>query len=78
MILMQLAKSCITDQFQRQQRRVSEENAVFFDILLKALPPPPPGESEDPLVDEGALSTGEGTGISNHVMGNGEAGGGKK
>ena len=62
---------------QRQQRRVSEENSVFFDILQRALPPPPVEDVEDPLMDEGSLP--EGSGLGNHVMGNGvESGSGKK
>lgn len=62
---------------QRQQRRVSEENSVFYDILQKALPPPPVEEGEELLMEEGTLA--EGNSLSNHVIGNGiDSGTGKK
>ena len=40
---------------QHQQKKVSEENSVFFDILQKALPCPSAEEREDHLAREGAL-----------------------
>ena len=62
---------------QRQQRRVSEENSIFFDILQKALPPPPVEDIEEPVIEDGALA--DGSSLSNHVISNGiESGPGKK
>ena len=62
---------------QRQQKKVSEENSVYFDVLQKALPQPSPEEGDE--VTEEA-STGDGGGSGGGItMGNGvDNSGGKK
>ena len=53
---------------QRQQKKVAEENSVYFGILQKALPPPPPDQTK--ATDESHQPSGVEeicNNVSNHV-----------
>lgn len=54
---------------QRQQKKVTEENSIFFDILQKALPAPTPEETPD-SPQQGADDGPHTSNSSNHTVSN--------
>jgi len=56
---------------QRQQKKVSEENSVFFDILQKALPRPSPEDGDEGGTEDGGAGDGGGATGGAVTMGNG-------